>query len=344
MKKRISLFYIIYFSLILLFAVSLTVFLIWLNSWVSDYNKTLPETVSENFFDSTFKSLDTDKIISMSETRTSEFETEKELKEYLEERFKEPLSYTSVSTNDENVKKYIVKSGEDKVASFELTREENEDWTPAKIILHAATGECVSVKILSNSTLFINGKEVSSDYIVSTEPHQNAEYLPEGINALTWTLYTVEGLFGEAEIKVLDRNGNSPALIKTGNSFEENIIWDNEEELANRLLEAARQYAMCMQNDAKKSTLDPYFEKGTDLYKRIQSVQTSFVWDHNGYEFEDEKVSEFYRYDENTVSARISFVHVLKMYGREDYRNFTDITFFARAENGEYMIFACYNN
>ena len=50
------------------------------------------------------------------------------------------------------------------------------------------------------------------------------------------------------------------------------------------------------------------------------------------------------RYDENTVSMRISFEHILKKYGYEDYKDITDITYFARNVDGKYLIFARHNN
>jgi hypothetical protein len=73
-------------------------------------------------------------------------------------------------------------------------------------------------------------------------------------------------------------------------------------------------------------------------------AENTFVWDHNGYSFENEKVSEFMRYNENTVSCRISFTHLLHKHGREDYKDVTDITYFAEKIDGEYYIFARYNN
>ncbi len=344
MKKKISLFYTIYFSLIVLFIVSLTVFLLWLSTWVSDYNSKIPETVSENFFSETFENLDTDRIIKLSGIVVSEFETQNAVSNYIKSNIKSPLSYTSVASGDDDVKRYIVKSGEYKVADFELVKKDDE-WTPDKVNLHLPSGSKKTFSVLSTSTLMINGKAVSSSYETSRTPHESAEYLPENVTAPEWVTYTVDGLFGEPVFEVVDRNGNSPALVEKDGVLFEEIIWDKpDEKIAERILEGALQYAICMQNDASKSTVYPYFEKGTDLYQRIQSVENSFVWDHNGYEFKNTQIREFYRYDENTISVRISFVHILKMHGREDYRNPTDITYFARLIDGEYMIFACHNN
>ena len=70
------------------------------------------------------------------------------------------------------------------------------------------------------------------------------------------------------------------------------------------------------------------------------------AWKHSGYEFTDESVSEFFRYDQNTVSVRIAFTHILHRAGSADYKDKTDITYFAHktSDDGDYLIFARYNN
>ena len=344
MKKKLSMFHIVYLTCVAFSIIAIAIFLLWLNGWVSDYNERIPETVSQKFFDETFTELDTDKIIEMSGLTPCEFETNDDLKEYIANNFKDNVSYTSVATGNDGEKKYIVKSGEYKTAEFTLEKD-GKSWAVNSLKLFLPeSGEQV-FKVLSTDTLYINGKAVSKDYITSTEPHKSADHLPEWVKAPEWIIYTVKGLVNSPEFSVVDRNGNFPQLFEENGMLVENYLFDFlEPEIIERITDGAKQYAICMQNDATKSSLFPYFEKNTDLYDRIMSVENMFVWDHNGYEFEDVETSEFFRYDENTVSLRVSFIHILKMYGREDYRNPTDITYFARKIDGEYMIFSAYNN
>ncbi len=344
--KNMPLFYKIYFASLIIFAVVLIAVCIALNAFIIDYNKGIPETVSQKFFENTFINLDTDKIVEMSGITHSEFETDNDIKNFLKEQLSGELSYTSISSDDEKTKKYIVKSGEYKLASFSLTADENNDYSPSTLELHLPKSLQKQYKVLSDSTITINSIPVDESYISERTPHKNADYLPDGVPCPEWITYSISGLTKEPEVVITDRNGNSPVLMEDENGvFYENIIYDEQEqELIDRLLEAAKQYAKCMQFDASKASALVYFEKGTPLYDSIRTVENMFVWDHAGYEFLDEKVSEFMRYDDNTVSVRISFTHVLKMYGREDYRDMTDITFFARNVNGKYLIFDRYNN
>lgn len=344
MKKKLSLFTIIYLSCVAFSIVAIFIFLLWLKGWVSNYNERIPETISQKFFNETFINTNTDKIIEMSGITHSEFETTDDLKKYLSDNFKNDISYTSVATGDDNVKKYIIKSGEYKIAEFKLEND-GKSWNTSSLDLFLPSSDKKVFKILSSDTLYINGKAVSKDYITSTEAHKFSAYLPEWVEAPEWVIYTVDGLVGEPEFTVKDRNGESPELVDDNGILTEQIVYDKDEPaVMERILAGAKQYAICMQNDASKYSVFTYFEKYTDLYDRIMSVENMFVWDHNGYDFEDVEVSEFFRYDNDTVSLRVRFVHILKMNGREDYRNPTDITYFARLIDGEYMIFAAYNN
>lgn len=344
--KQLPLFYKIYFISLIVFLIALTIFSFTLTAIIRDYNKGIPETVSKKFFEETFLNTDTDKIINLAGITNSEFEKETDLKSYLENAFSGELSFTSISSaSSDNTKNYIVKSGDYKIASFTLTPNEKNDYAPLDITLHLPKSFESEYHILKGGKLFINDIEVDEKYIIKTYPHKNSAFLPDGVASPEWVSYKVTGLTKKPSVYVIDRNGNKTDMTENGGIYTENIIYDKQEEnIVSRVLAGAKQYAICMQNDASKSSVYPYFEQGTDLYKSIQSAENMFVWNHSGYALENVSVTEFMRYDENTVSMRISFTHVLKKYGKEDYKDITDITYFARDIGGKYYIFARYNN
>lgn len=346
MKKKFSLFYRIYFLFLVVFVVLLVIFSFFLAGYINQYNQGIAETVSQRFFEDIFVELDVDKIIEMSSIEPCEFETKRDIERFISEQLSGELTYTNISANtDDDTKKYIVKSGNYKLATFTLMPDENDDYSPISLELHLPRSYQKTYKVLSGSELKINGVTVTEKYITERIPHENARYLPEGVTKPEWITYTVNGLTKEPEAIVTDRNGNLPELIEIDGVLCEQIIYDeNSSEITERLLTAAKQYAKCMQNDAKKSAVLAYYKKDTELYQSIRTVENMFVWDHDGYDFKNETVSEFMRYDENTVSLRISFTHILMMNGKPDYRDITDITFFAENIDGEYMIFAQYNN
>ncbi|MGN1120965.1 MAG: hypothetical protein ACI4RV_01280 [Eubacteriales bacterium] len=347
-KKRLPLFYKIYFSALAAFAVLLIVGACSLNAWLANYNKSIPETVSARFFTENFENFNAENILALSGAKPSEFETEDDLRRYVQNMLTgAELSYTAISAgSEENVKKYIVKSGEFKVADFTLEKNADGIWAPASLTLHLPAAANADYRILDSSTLYLNGMKVSDAYMTERVPLENAACLPEDVPAPEWVTYSVRGLTKAPEALVTDRNGNHPTLTAAENGcFYEEILYDEpEKELVDRLTAAAKQYAKCMQNDASKASVLTYFEKGTDLYNSIRTAENMFVWDHSGYAFEDESIGEFFRYDENTVSVRIAFTHILKKAGSADYRDRTDITYFAHNVDGKYLIFAMHNN
>lgn len=346
-KKKMKLFYKIYFSAIIVFAVIIFISAIALNVFLTDYNKGIHETVSAEFFENNFVNVNAENLISLSNIKISEYETRDDMKAYLETLLKESnLSYTSISTGtDSTEKKYIVKSDAYKIASFTLLPDSKDDYYVNSLVFYLPDTYKKEYTILSGSTLFINGFEVKDTYISEKKPHESAKYLPENVTAPELITYTIPNLTKEPEVYIIDRNGVTTDFLYQDGIYMENIVYDEmDEEIVDRLLKGAKQYAICMQDDASKASVYPYFEQGTDLYNSIRTAENMFVWDHSGYAFEDVKVSEYFRYDENTVSLRIAFVHTLQKYGSEDYRDITDITYFARNINGKYMIFARYNN
>lgn len=348
-RRRMPVFYRVYLTLLVIFAAALAIGAFALNAWLAKYNEGIPETVSERFFETYFAKPDIDGILNFAGITPSEFETTEQLNAYVSGILTaSPLSYTSISSgSDANVKKYIVKSGDYKVADFTLEKNADKIWQPATLTLHLPTSDKKEYRILDNSKLYLNGIEVTEKYILSREPIEAAAYLPEEVKAPEWVTYEIPNLTSVPEARIVDRNGNEPTLSEKDGIFCEDIVYDEPETaLTEYLVKAAKQYAKCMQNDASKASVLQYFEKGTDLYNSIRTADNMFVWSHSGYEFKDEKVSEFFRYDENTVSVRIAFTHILKRAGSADYKDRTDITYFAHktSADGNYLIFARYNN
>lgn len=349
MKKH-DVFYKVYFSVLGFLLAVLAVGAVLLSRGIAEYNKGIPETVSKEYFETHFAYPD-DHSLSELCTQVSEFESPETIYAYLRALFAEDkLSYTSISSGAEALpgqKDYIVKSGDRKIASFTLLPDEKNDYHPSAVKLTVPSPSALKCRVYDDSTLLVNGKEVPDTYLTGSEDTRITKLLPAGTAGTRLVRYEVPGLVGPAEVTVLDRHGNAK-LIAPGDDgvYSEIPAYDEpENDLVNRITEGAKQYAICMQSDAAKRTVYPYFEAGSDLYENIRSAENMFVWDHNGYEITDVKTSEFRRYDENTISCRISFTHILHKYGSADYRDYFDITYFARkGSDGVYRIYASLNN
>ncbi len=347
MKKKKSYFYKIYFLLLGVFVICLAAFAYSLDAWLKDFNDGIPETVSRRFFEDNFENLNAENILSLCDMKPGEFETEQDLRQYVEAKLSQSeLTYTSISSaGEDNLKKYIVKAGEYKIAGFSLIKDADGGWDVSSVELYLTPDYKQSFRVLDTSVLYLNGKVVSDEYVTERTLHENAAYLPADVKPPEWVTYTVTGLTKKPVAEIVDRNGANPPLRETDGIYCEEVIYDlDEKNITSVLLAAAKKYAAFMQNDAKRTEVLPYFEKGTDLYTSINYTENNYVWEHDGFDFEDVTTSEFFRYDEKTVSVRISFTHILKKYGKQDYRDITDITYFAHDVDGKYLIFASKNN
>jgi hypothetical protein len=98
-----------------------------------------------------------------------------------------------------------------------------------------------------------------------------------------------------------------------------------------------------MGNDEKWANVKEYFDPSSKLYNSIRTSETSFVIDHSGYRFENESASEFYAYDENTFSCRVSFTQVLTKKGKPDYKDNIDMTVYLRKVGDKFLIYDRYD-
>ena len=101
-----------------------------------------------------------------------------------------------------------------------------------------------------------------------------------------------------------------------------------------------------MQADSSFSKIKSYFDPSTALYDSIEKAGKDLwmVMDHDGYEFTEIEVGEFFALNETTVTCHISFNHILyngKSAARPDV---IDMYVFLHATDDGYKIYEWCNN
>ncbi len=121
-KRRISLFYIIYFSAVLLAVIGIVFGMFWLRGILAEYEGSVPDRAAEAVFEKYYLSGNFDSLAKMTHDESS-FEDSKTVADYLQEQYGDKeLTYNSVSSGEEDVVKYIVKSGDYKISAFTLKK------------------------------------------------------------------------------------------------------------------------------------------------------------------------------------------------------------------------------
>lgn len=329
--------------------------------YLADYERVQPKYVAEEVFKKYFETGDYLSVIKYSSLNKSKYETDEMLAEYVSSLTAgKELSYYSISAGmDTDSVKYAVKytDGEKdfKVASFTLSQSEEKSekgfskYSLNSFELFYSADVSVNIKAIKGSVPYINGVPLDESYITEDNiSHDSNAHMPEGVEGIKFTMYTVSGLTSEPLVKVCDTDGNEIELgfAESSKLYYTKLVYDEtlKAEQSDFVIEAAKIFAAYMQNDAKLAKLDPYFEKGTALYNSIRSTLQWAVIDHDSYGFENIETSNFYRYDENTFSCRVKLTHVLKRKRLEDYRDTMDATFYVRMVDGKYLIYDSTNN
>ena len=136
----------------------------------------------------------------------SEFESAESFDAYIDSLSDAELELRPVSSGMGDDKKYTVTANGKKLADFVLHPSEQKaafgvgKWEYGKITTFADRKYAAVVEVLPESTLTVNGMEVSDSYIAATGDNYN--------------VYAVSGLMVEPEIKVESKNGYTSTLEK----------------------------------------------------------------------------------------------------------------------------------
>ena len=350
-------------------------------SWLDAFEKSQPIHSAEKVFSEYFLTEKWDKVLELSGYEPGALEKEGDAAAALAElRRDKVMNFYSAGTT-EGVAKYnvvlvdpsdlaaVTDTGEDvkdataemgvkgipstKIATITVTRLETEgewgfygyEFTSLEIFLKK--NQSAEVCIPAHYTLYAEDQAIPADQIQELVSHDWNEHLPDGVKGIEFATYRFEGLLSEPTFSVKDENGGEVALVQNEKSgvWEAGLVFeaDVDKAVSDRLLKGLKEYATYMQDDGSIGRVSPYFDTKSDFYKSTASNPSSFVWDHNGYEFKNESVEDFYFFDENTLCCHISFDQVLKMTGKENYVDHLSMIVFARKINGTWRIFECIN-
>ena len=114
-------FYTLYFMFILLFVLATYIGLKWVHGWLSDYEAAQPTYKAEQVFQQLFTDPDWGALYTSAGAKDSAYEGKEEYVAYMEEKVGgTKLTYMETSAGLSGNKKFIVRLGDEKVASFTL--------------------------------------------------------------------------------------------------------------------------------------------------------------------------------------------------------------------------------
>lgn len=338
-------FYVFYFSLILVYCVGMLLGLSWIRGWLEDFEAAQPAARSRQVFEALFADPDWAALYEASGAVDSPFEDREVFASCMEARLGDgELTCQETSAGLSGDRKYIVLLNGEKVASFILVDtnkaaaiSELPDWQLEKIELYCDDENSFKIEMLEGHTAYVNGIALDDSYTVRTAVTlaESAGYLPEGISGPHLCTQQVNGLMAVPEVTILDEKGQAQeVLFDEGSGRFREVISENAitQEQQTAALDTAKAYCLWMiQVINSESTIARYFDSNSEIYKTIISTKYQRWMQNNlGYEFADETVSDFTAYSKELFSVRVSLsMNVTRINGSVKEYGYDQTLFFA---------------
>lgn len=350
-------FYTLYFMFILVFFVATFVGLLWLRGWLEDYELAQPTAKAEQVFTQLFTDPDWDALYDASGVQDTAFEGKEEFVAYMNEKIgSSQLAYLETSAGLSGGKKYLVRLGSEKVASFTLVDKNNvgdttldnlnklPDWQLGAVEVFFSRDCSYQIVKMNGHTAYVNDVPLDDDYTIQIATTIAENYLPEGTTGVSMCTQEVSGLVTLPVVTVFDDKGNQMEVTydEAARTFtertESNTITPEEQEA---VLNAARTECKWMIKEVTdRGTVAKYFDSSCTPYSNI--VKTTELWmqSHMGYEFVDESVTDYCRYTDELFSVRVSLtLNVTRTDGTVKEYPYAKSMFFHKNDSGRWVCF-----
>lgn len=344
-------FYGFYFGLILVFFVGIFITLNWLNGWLGKYEAAQPTIKCQQVFDQLFANPDWAQLYRLAGdptgTGTNKYDTQFEGQDafvrYMTEKVgSQQLSYVETSGGLTG-KKYLVRLGTEKLASFTLLGQQDNiidipDWQLGEVELFLNRNQSIKIRKMENHVAYINNNPLSDDYTIQIASTK-ADERQAAENRIRTSIQEVDGLLTTPELLVYDQTGAPIEVRYNADSgmFEEQIsaiaITDEERSAVFGALEA---YAGFMINaSGSRAAVAKYFDGGSQTYNDIVKMNGE-LWMNadRGHDFLNEEILGYTKHSDALFSVRASMVmHVKNKDNTEKDYNVTQSMYFQYKNN-----------
>lgn len=315
-----AIFYLCFFSYILVFYLALYGGLTFLKDWLTNFELAQPTRKSREVFSQFFESRDWNALYDAAQVQG---ESRESFTAYLESTVgSQSLTCMETSAGLSGDRKYNVRLGNRKLASFTLTDNNHvttltglPDWQLSGMEFFFDRQDSWLVQVPSGCTVWADGRKLDDSSILRIRSTKADLYLPKDVTGPRILTMEIPGTVSRPNVDVLDAAGMPLSVTfdeaaRTFTAGEEPPALSGEErKLA---LDAVKTYALYMIERAGAAEVAEYFEKDTSTYTAIISTDRSAVQDAQSREFTDESVTDYCRYSDGSFSVRVELT--LKQY------------------------------
>lgn len=349
-------FYTLYFMFILVFFLGTYIGLQWLQGWLSDYEAAQPTVKSEQVFTQLFTDPDWGALYEAAGAKNSAYEGKEAYVSYMEEKVGDTaLTFMETSAGLSGDKKYNVRLGNEKVATFTLVDKnamgeaslenigELPDWQLGSVEVFFEREESYLIEMVDGHTAYVNDVALTDEHTIQIATTLAEKYLPEGTTGASINTQQVTGLMSLPTVTVYDETGKQMEVTydEATRTFTErteaNTITPEQQETA---LNAARAYCLWMIEEGNRADIAKYYDSSSQVYKDI--IRTTELWmqNHNGYKFANESVTAYALYNDDLFSVRVSLdLEVTRTDGTTRAYPYASSLFFRKDNSGNWKVF-----
>ena len=343
---------VVFYSCLLVFVMlfSIAFFIAWtaLTAWLVKFEASQPTAKCQQVFDELFLDPNWQHIYELAGGHNV---SAQDYAEYMQQNYGgTTLSYIETSAGLSGDKKYIVRCGTEKIATFTLHNQQPDadipDWQLGTVEIFYQNDLDITVLAKPGYQVLVNGKELDDSYLVRTTATKAEEYLPKDVHGYQMNEFFVGNLLTEPVVEVLNEDGKAVNM-----AFEEEQRFYYEvldPQLSNAeeddvLTQAAQVYCKYMIGAATRTQLKKAFDANSETYKTIVSNET-WMQNYKGYELGKATISQYYRYSDSLYSAQVELT--LKVTRKDGTVKKYELcsTFFITEENGKTLVTQMTNN
>lgn len=343
-------FYTLYFLFIAIFVGGTFLGLNWLDNWLVDYQAAQPTVKCQEVFDELFGAPDWGKLYDLAGIQDTAYEGKDAFVAYMTEKVGDtPLTFVETSAGLSGDKKYFVKLGDERIASFTLEGKQEKktdipDWQFGSVELFFAREDGYLIQKVDGHTAYVNGVALDDSFTIQITSTSAEEFLPIGTTGAKTCIQRIDGLMVKPTVTVKDQTGaEMPVTYDEEKGMfmeqtESNTITAEEQDC---VIGAMKAYAEFMINaSGARASLAKYYDTNSDAYAQILKIGSE-LWMNTdrGHRFMNESVTDYCKYTDDLFSARghITMNVTLKDGNTTDYE--VDVALFFRRSNG---VWKCY--
>lgn len=347
-------FYTLYFMMIAVFALGTVGALMWLNGWLQDYEAAQPTVKCQEVFDELFSHPDWAKLYQMAGVQDTPYEGVDEYVAYMTEKVgDQKLDFVETSAGLMKGKKYIVRLGNEKIATFLLTGEGERvtdipDWKLGDVELFFSRQQGYLIQKLDGHQSYVNGVPLSEDFTIQIGTTKADEFLPIGVSGVRTTVQKIDGLMAKPTVTVFTQTGEEMPVVydeTTGTFVEQTTATTITAEEREVVVGAMKAYAEFMINaSGSRAAVAKYYDGSSQTYKDILKMQSE-LWMNadNGHSFDEPEINGYTKYNDElfSVHGKITMHTTLKDNTTRDYT--IDQSYFFSKKNGKWVCYETTN-